>query len=213
MNGLCGEISCCLSLWGHSPGSWFQREQSRWGRRSLQGTGEQLIRCGSVCVCCGWVLDQGRTGTFTDGVPLLIPEPRFRLPALATVACVWTHSVDADGGVVTLMLLGAALIHIWGQEGGGQALPQSCEALVLLVPLFFPILFPQQVMPLPRIKDSTSLSSGCCENIYRKCVEFWQTADEKSTACENTEIFSFQLVISCCLGSLGAFCFVPQLLF
>ena len=73
---------------------------------------------------------------------------------------------------MTLMLPGAALIHIWGQEGGGQTLPQSCEAPVLLVPLFFSILFPQEVMPPPRIKYSTSLSSGCCENMYRKCVEF-----------------------------------------
>ena len=170
MNGLCGEISCCLSLWGHSPGSWFQREQSRWGRRSLQGTGEQLIRCGSVCVCCGRVLDQGSTGTFADGDHLLILESRSRHPALAAVARVWTHSVDTDGGVVTPMLPGAALIRIWGQEGGGQTLPQSCEAHVLLVPLFFPILVPQEVMPPPRIKDSPSLSSGCCENIYRKCV-------------------------------------------
>ena len=34
----------------------------------------------------GGAWGQGRTGTFTDGVPLLILESRFRLPALAAVA-------------------------------------------------------------------------------------------------------------------------------
>ena len=34
----------------------------------------------------GGAWGQGRTGTFTDGIPLLILESRFRLPASAAVA-------------------------------------------------------------------------------------------------------------------------------
>ena len=68
----------------------------------------------------GRVWGQVRPGTFTGGVGLLILESGFGLPALAAAALVGAHCVDADGGVVTHRLLGAALVHIWGHKDGGQ---------------------------------------------------------------------------------------------
>lgn len=58
----------------------------------------------------GELLGSGRT--FTDSVLLVIRDSVFGLPAWAAAAGVRTHGVEADGGIVTLMQTGAALVHI-----------------------------------------------------------------------------------------------------
>lgn len=71
------------------------------------------------------------SGTLAYGV-WTTEGPRSWLPTWTAVALVGAYGVFADGGIVTLMLPRAALIHICRHKEGVRAFPVRPQSLVLL---------------------------------------------------------------------------------